>query len=327
MEYVQQVQATIPAEKLGDARALFDALEAHRSQARRQRGFISLTVTRSTEEGGDTLVSAESRWKDANALTDYAVSEPNAASIIAEHQDLIVPDSIRTRRMEALDSAAPSGSTVIYERFGLALGVPVAIGLFGLAFIYMLSRLLLQVQGNGAVVIAAVISMIILLGAWYFASNPRLPVWQMAAVGVAGVAFLIGGTVYAQVAEDKHEEVVAPTETPDDGGPEPGVNVLLMEDNQFIGPGGEENPTLTFPAGSVTLTLPNEGAALHNMHIATGGSFASAFCTAGGTDPCSDPARIAGGADGSITFDLPVGQYTYRCDFHTADMEGQIVIQ
>jgi heme-degrading monooxygenase HmoA len=327
MEYVQRVQATIPAEKLGDAKALFDALEAHRSQARRQRGFVGMYVKRATEEGGDTLVSVDSRWKTPEALTRYAASEANAASIIAEHADVIEPDSIRTRRLEALETSGPARSTVIYERFGLALGVPLAIFFFGLAFIYMLSRIFLQFHGTGAVVIATFASLGILLAAWYFAANAKAPAWHLATLGVAAGAFLIGGTIFAQVAGDDDTEVVAPTETPDGPGPAPGENVLIMDDNVFIGAGGAENPTLTFPPGPVTLSLPNEGAALHNMHIALGGSFETSFCTAAGEAPCSDPARVSGGGEATITFDLPPGTYQYRCDFHTAEMIGELVIQ
>jgi plastocyanin len=76
----------------------------------------------------------------------------------------------------------------------------------------------------------------------------------------------------------------------------------------------------------VTLNLENIGAALHNMHISVDGGFESSFCDTGGEAPCSDPERIEGGESGTITFTLPPGEYTYRCDFHTAEMEGTLIV-
>jgi plastocyanin len=112
------------------------------------------------------------------------------------------------------------------------------------------------------------------------------------------------------------------------GGPdgEPGGTVVEMDDNVFI-VDGEENPDIEVPANTpVTLELENTGSALHNMHIASTGDFESAFCDAGGDIPCSEPERVPGGDSATITFNLPPGEYTYRCDFHVAEMEGTLVV-
>jgi plastocyanin len=73
--------------------------------------------------------------------------------------------------------------------------------------------------------------------------------------------------------------------------------------------------------------LDNTGTAIHNMHVAAGGSFEASFCTAGGPNPCSDPVRISGGDTGTITLNLPPGTYDYRCDFHASTMHGTIEVQ
>ena len=151
------------------------------------------------------------------------------------------------------------------------------------------------------------------------------------------MALLIGGTVWAAV--DDRYPPEGGFERDHAGGDEPGEptdgetpgagsdNVIEMDDNVFI-VNGEENPDLTAAAGAeVTFQLENIGSALHNLHIAAGGDFDSNPCTAGGEDPCSDPTRITGGGDGTITFNLPAGTYDYRCDFHTSEMSGTLTVE
>jgi plastocyanin/heme-degrading monooxygenase HmoA len=335
MEYVHQVSVLVAAAKLGDARALFDDLEAHRRELRGLRGFVSMSVGRSVETGGDTLVSIETRWKDESALHAYLASARHAVSVIGGHSGITVADSLSTRRLESLDSQAPSKSSIVTERFFTALALPMVVLGIGLAIVYSLSRVYLEMGSDGAVPLAVIIAASIMLVAWYFAQNAQAPVWQMGAVGAAVVAMLIGGTVWAQVSPGpEHEQVHAGEPTPgatETPGATPAGDVLELHDgggqNVFI-LNGQENPTLTGAAGQeVTLDLKNTGKALHNMHIAASGGFASAICNAAGADPCSDPARISGGKDGTITFNLPAGTYTYRCDFHTAEMSGDLNIQ
>lgn len=328
MEYVHQVSVLVAAAKLGDARALFDDLEAHRRELRGLRGFVSMSVSRAVEAGGDTLVSIETRWKDESALNAYLASPRHAASVIGGYSGITIPDSLNTRRLESLDSQAPSKSSIVTERFFTSLALPLVILGIGLAIVYALSRVYLELGSDGAVPLAIVVAGGIMLGAWYFAQNAKAPVWQMGAVGAAVVAMLIGGTVWAQVSPGPEHEQVVVERTPgaqETPGATPPGDVIELHDNVFVF-NGEENPTLTAVAGQdVTLNLSNTGNALHNMHIAR--DFASAFCSATGEDPCSDPVRINGGKDGTITFNLPAGTYTYRCDFHTAEMSGDINIE
>jgi plastocyanin len=211
--------------------------------------------------------------------------------------------------------------------------VPAGILVMGLGIIYGLSRVYLEHSGTPATITAMSIASLIVLVAWYFAANPKAPVWQMASVGTAVAALLVGGTVYAQVHEGpviEHADGGEPT--PGEGTPPAGEtpaagDVIELRDNVFVF-NGKENPTLAAAAGAdVTLKLRNTGKALHNMHIAAGGSYDSAFCKAGEEDPCSDPVRMNAGADGAITFNLPAGTYDYRCDFHTVEMAGTLEVQ
>jgi plastocyanin/heme-degrading monooxygenase HmoA len=336
MEYVQQVQALVAADKLGDARTLFDDLEAHRRDLRGLRGFLSMSIGRSVEAGGDTLVTLETRWKDEGALNDYLGSARNAQSILHDHSEILVADSVTARRLEGVGTESPDKGSILAERVFTSLAVPLVIFGLGLAIVYALSRVYLEI-GPGAVAttLAIVVAGGILLVAWYFAQNQNAPVWQMGAVGAVAAALLIGGTVWAAV-DDRYPPAEGfgrdhvggePTEPPTDGTPTAPGNVIEMDDNVFVF-NGEENPNLTAAAGTeVTFELSNVGNALHNMHIAAGGDYDAAICAGGGEDPCSDPPRINGGDDGTITFNLPAGTYDYRCDFHTVEMVGTLTVQ
>lgn len=335
MQYVQQVSVQIAAASMAEAKALADELEAHRTTLRGQRGFVNMTISRSVEDDGNTLISAETRWRNNNSLADYTTFPENAHNIMEKYGAVTVPGSLNTRRMEAVDSA-PEPSTAVYERFAIALFLPAAVVGGGLAVIYSLSRVYLEIGGGGATAIAAGVAVAILAVAAYFASNPKVPSWQFASAGLAAVALLFTGTIYAQVHEgptfhrlasaggDEHDE------TPEPGRPtpEPGVTTVVMEDNVFL-VNGEENGTITAVAGTETvLPLDNEGSAIHNMHISQGG-FDVAICRAGANPaaPCSDPASVRAGTQASITFTLAAGTYDYRCDFHVAEMAGTLEVQ
>jgi plastocyanin len=336
MEYVQQVQALVAATKLGDARILFDALEAHRRDLRGLRGFVSMSINRSIEAGGDTLISVETRWKDEAALDEYLGSARNAQSILQDHAELLVPDSLSARRFEGVGAQAADKGAILTERVFTSLAVPMVIFVIGFAIVYALSRVYLEIgPGGAATTLAIVVAGGILLVAWYFAQNRSAPVWQMGAVGAAAVALLIGGTVWAAV-DDRYppkegferdhlngDEAEEPGGTPQPGGD----NVITMEDNVFVF-NGEENPDITAAAGTdVTFKLHNGGSAIHNLHIAVGGNYDESFCDGSGDDPCSNPARISARGDGTITFNLPAGSYDYRCDYHTDEMSGTLTIQ
>jgi plastocyanin/heme-degrading monooxygenase HmoA len=326
MEQVQQVQVHVAAAKLGDSRTLFDDLEAHRRELRGLRGFVSMSISRSIEAGGDTGVIVETRWRDQDALDEYLSAARTAESIIRSHADITVPDTLSARQLEAVDTAGPTKQEILVDRFTIALMVPLAIVGIGFAIIYSLSRVYLEMGSDGATPLAIIIAGSILLGAWYFAENRNAPTWQFAAVGGTVVALLVAGTVWAQVKEGpEHESLVEVTETP--GGNEtptaPGEVKIELHDNEvrLAGDGGA-NPTIRVASGQ-QVPITNAGRAIHNLHVSP---FEASICAPDGPSPCSSPARINGGDDATITFDVPPGTYEYRCDFHAADMHGTVEV-
>jgi hypothetical protein len=326
MEQVLQVQVHVAAAKLGDSRTLFDDLEAHRRDLRGLRGFVSMSINRSIESGGDTAVSVDTRWNDQGALEQYLGSARTVESIIRENAAITVPDTLSVRQMEGLDSARPTKQAILFERFSLALMVPLAIVGIGFAIIYALSRVYLEFGAGGAsTTLAIVVAGGIVLVAWYFAENKAAPAWHYAAVGGAVVALLVGGTVWAQVSEGpEHHSLI---ETEHEGGEEPaptdGPLVILLQDNEVhTSRGGGANPTIEVASGA-EIQVINEGNALHNLHVSP---FEASICSTDGPSPCTDPARINGGDEGTIVFDIPPGTYEYRCDFHTAEMHGTLKV-
>lgn len=134
--------------------------------------------------------------------------------------------------------------------------------------------------------------------------------------------FIIAGEVIGTPDEEGE-----PTETtePTDGsnGDGDGELTLTMTDNKF------DKTGLTVPAGAeVSIALQNDGGAIHNVQVADGeGKYPAAFCTAGGPTPCSKPPRLNGGAAGTLEFNLPAGDYPFRCDFHPVEMTGTITVK
>ena len=117
-------------------------------------------------------------------------------------------------------------------------------------------------------------------------------------------------------------------ETPAES-PTPGRILITMGDNFFISE-GQLGPTIFVAVGEeVTFDLANNGQAIHNMHIAgTDNEYGVSFCGVGSEEPCSDPELITGGDTGTMTFQFDVpGAIIFRCDFHPAQMTGQIMIQ
>jgi plastocyanin/heme-degrading monooxygenase HmoA len=335
MEYVQTVLARVAAASSAEAYApqgLVSELNAHRDELRSRPGFRGMQIARSTTAEGDLQLSVETRWRDNNSLADYISTEPNVESIIARHSGEVVPGSVQTMQLEAETEETERGERV-YDRLAFALFVPLGVLAFALLVIYGLSRIYLDLPADAATPLAAVIALAILLISGYLAANPVVPQWQIAGIVGGVVALLAGGAIWAAVYEpDEEDELVVnggnqtpvATEPANGNG---GADVILMGDN-FFEYQGERDPAITVSAGQeVSFTLDNAGNAIHNMHIALEGGYASAICQTGGEDPCSDPARINGGDSGTITFMLDAGEYDFRCDFHPQQMTGTLVAE
>src|SRR2546426_9968284 len=105
MEYIQTVLVQIEASRLeraSESGGLLAELDEHRSYLKQQPGFRDLRITRSINPEGNVLVVVETRWSDDESLVRYETSEPNAASIIRGHTDVVVSDSLQVLDMEAL---------------------------------------------------------------------------------------------------------------------------------------------------------------------------------------------------------------------------------
>jgi plastocyanin len=337
MEYIQTVLVQIEASRLERASepgGLLAELDDHRSFLRQQAGFRDLRITRSINPEGNVLLVIETRWDDDESLVRYETNEPNVASVINNHRDVIVSGSLQVLDMEALRTDTRADPHSAYRRTALPLLIPVGVLAFVLLFIYGLSRVYLEISGDGAVALAAGLSIAVLLVAAYFANNPKAPGWQIGGViGLAALA-LIGGTIWAVSEEDEGEATGAPAA---EGSPAPGgqpggaptaANEIDMADF-FFQYQGAQNPTIPVTAGQATeFDLKNSGKALHNMHVAGGGTYDTDLCAPGDNDPCSDPADIRAGQSGKITINIAEpGTYDFRCDIHPTQMTGKIEVK
>jgi plastocyanin/heme-degrading monooxygenase HmoA len=331
MEYVQTVLVQIAATKLDEAsgpQGLLPAIEAHRDLASAQRGFQGMRITRTANPEGDVLVVVETRWANNNAMADYSTLKNNVESIIRAHEGELVPSSLQVHRMESLKSETAETPARIYDRLALALLIPLGVLAFALLSIYGLSRIYLALPSEAATPLAAGIALGVLGISWYFASNPSAPRWQVLGIAAVAVATLaIGGTA-AAIYDESNKEVKTAEPPPSATAPAgsttpaaPGAAVIGMEDNKFV-------PTDITVASGTTINLNNKGLAVHNVHVAdASGNYASAFCKATGTEPCSKPAAIPAGSTGTITVSIPAGTYDFRCDFHPVDMKGKLTVK
>src|SRR3990172_3304055 len=209
MEYVQTALLQIDASRLEQASqpgGLLAELDEHRNFLRQQPGFRDIRITRSINNEGNVLVIVETRWSDDASLVRYETGDNNVARIVNRHSDVVARDSIQILDMEALRTEsswrATEAATEARQRVTLPLLVPVGVLAFALLVIYGLSRIYLEIRGDGATALAAGISLGVLAVAFYFANNPRAPGWQIAGVFVVVGAVLAGGTIWAVSEED-----------------------------------------------------------------------------------------------------------------------------
>jgi mono/diheme cytochrome c family protein/plastocyanin len=97
---------------------------------------------------------------------------------------------------------------------------------------------------------------------------------------------------------------------------------LAMGDN-FFDYEGAQNPNFLVAAGdTVSFTLPNEGAAIHNLRLAGPDGELDTD-----DDIVSDPATIPGGSQGTLEFEADsAATIPFRCDFHPIEMTGEITV-
>ncbi len=355
MEYIQTILFQIPASQLdqaAEADGLLAQLDGHRQHLQGVSGFRDLRITRSINNEGNVLVVVETRWADDSSLVRYETQEPNAAAIVRAHEGILVRDSLQVLDMEALRTEASfkqsKAAETARERVVLPIAIPLGVLAFALLAIYGLSRVYLEIRGDGAVALAAALAIGVLLFAFYFVANPRAPGWQIAGVIAAVAIALAGGTTWALIEEDEPRTEAnggEPTDgEPTDGEPTDGEptggdpsdgGLLIMNDNlvpeNFFEYEGTRNPDISVPLGQeVTFQLENRGTAIHNVQVnGTDDTYAVDICEPGDASRfCSDPGLLFGSDTGTLTvqFDEP-GTYNFRCDLHFLEMVGTLVVE
>jgi len=336
MEYIQTVLVQIEATKIDDAsrpEGLLAELDEHRSYLQQQAGFEDMRVTRSINAEGNVLLVVETRWRDDTSLVDYETREPNVMSIINKHSALTVPNSLQVLDMEALRTGAArpvDAETAARERLALPMLVPLGILAFILLLVYGLSRIYLELSSGAGTGLAAGIALGILAVAWYLASRPSVPAWQIGFISMAAAALLTGGAIWAIVQDDDGEAPAdeqsaaaspAARETP---AAPPAANVFQVAMIPTI---AFDTDTITLPTDTeVTVSADNQdGGIPHNWALyeskevaeSEGPSAAIALteiCAA----PCVD----------EVTFTPPPpGEYFFRCDVHPTQMVGTVIVE
>ena len=336
MEYIQTILFQISASRLDEASeagGLLAELDEHRRFLKGQPGFRDIRITRSINNEGNVLVVLETQWTDDSSLVRYETGEPNAAAIVRKHEGLLVAGSLQVLDMEALRTEASFKAEekehAAYARLTLPIAIPLGILAFALLVIYGLSRVYLEIGGDGAVALAAGMAIGVLVVSFALANSPKAPGWLIGGVvGLAALA-LMGGTIWALANEDESkaaEQVNGgqETETPTPGGETPGGGTgggiaVTMGDNKF------DPAKITVSAGAaVTLNITNGGTAIHNMRIAgPDGNYNT------DDDAVSDPNLVPGGSEATIGWTAPdaAGEIKFQCDFHPTEMVGTITVQ
>ena len=329
MEYVQTVLVQIAASKLNEAldpEGLVGELEAHRAIASTRPGFRGMQITRSAGQEGDALVVVETRWANNNALADYSTQPPNVASIVADHSDETVPNTLQVHRMQARTSAGAEAPHV-YDRLALALFVPIGVLAFALLVIYGLSRIYLTLPGNAATPLAAGIALGVLAVASYFATHPSVPRWQIAGVFVVVLGTLaVGGTAAAVYDSGHHtvkspEAFVTPAAAATAGGAAspggtPSANTVQITAHNIT----FDKTTLTASAGQVTIQFNNTDNGIpHNFAVYKSDS--------GATNEIKHTDTTAGPVTQTLQLTLDKGTYYYNCQVHPQQMSGKLVVE
>lgn len=151
------------------------------------------------------------------------------------------------------------------------------------------------------------------------ALKPKFP-------GFLAIAVLAIGMALSLACEEDSEAPVGETptpggETPIDGidGAEPVTFDISLGDNFF-----EPNEFTVQPGQRVTFNITNDGAAIHNMHIAgPDGEYDT------DDDALSEPHDVGPGETATLEWTAPEepGDIVFRCDFHALEQTGTITVQ
>jgi len=213
----------------------------------------------------------------------------------------------------------------VHERLVIPLLVPAGVFLFSLLVIYGLSRIYLELntfevgEVTMATPLAIGVSLAILGVAWYLASRPSVPRWQLTSIGVIAVAALSGGSIWAAVYEGEEAGLgVAPIDTPIANGGTPAVGTIGVSLAEFSITPAEDRA----PAGAVTFNVGNAGGQIHNFRVirtdlapdglpVDGAAFA---VDEGQLDVVGSIAEFPGGETEELSVELEAGSYVLICN-------------
>ncbi len=321
MAYVQTVRGQIPVSRLEAALApggVLPALEAHRAVLSAQPGFEDIHIDRSPAPRGGLLLTVETRWRDSASLAAYERAGESVQSIVRAHQAEFEPGTIDVN--EGLPVVhEPSRS--VFERLAMPLLVPVAVFVAGLAFIFLLSRIYLELSNEAATGLSLAVALGILLTAALAASGERLPVVPVGGIVAAAVALLIGFGTWAAINPDEaaHEAAAGGEEpTPAAGEPTATGGLVIVAKNILF-----DKQEMRAPAGQpFTVTMRNEDAGVpHNWALYTDASATEAIAGANEgicSGPCEDTVDVPA---------LEAGEYFFRCDVHPTQMTGTLIAE
>ena len=216
-----------------------------------------------------------------------------------------------------------------HERLVLPLVIPAVIFLFAVLVIYGLSRIYLELnewhykEVRMATPLAIGIALLILLVSAYLASRPSLPRWQMGLIALVAIGGLTGGSIWAAVHEEEEAHAVLPTatvapgETPTSPG---GIQVSLTDD-----PFAVTADPASAPAGSLTFSVSNDGAIIHNLRVIKTELEPDALPLDDSgfqvdeeqVEVAASLAEIESGASDELTADLEAGSYVLICNVAT----------
>jgi plastocyanin len=148
----------------------------------------------------------------------------------------------------------------------------------------------------------------------------KLPVWE-AIAGFLVISLAVTFFFAFRIDNDDEEANGEPAEETPAGTPiaDGSTIAMSMRDNLF-----DPRDLLVAAGAAVTFDITNDGAAVHNMHIAgPGGDYG------GEGSVVSDPETVNGGDTATLSWTAPAepGEVDFQCDFHPGQMAGVITVQ
>lgn len=206
-------------------------------------------------------------------------------------------------------SEHPRWTPRLRERVSMRLlvpvGLPVATFLLAAVIAVSVSRILLAVSKNAAVLVALVVAVAILGACWWVASRPRLGSSVVVALAALAAASMVGAGIAGAVAGERefhpHHEEDHPLHVV--------AHDIKFDKDKLVVPAGEE----------VTIEFVNKDDVFHNIAVYES------------TDLAADPVFNGRGFPGhdEVTYRFrapPPGEYVFVCDFHP-NMVGAFVAE